>query len=500
MVSRFPLVVERAETFAAAREFFRSASFDDVSLCRALRMDGMSDLNEVRWKELPRETFAPALNLCIDLFLLGARVPDARFQEIGGAPGCAALRALGLVRPAKHQAGEVVCPVWVYPADGCVVASDRRNDPDGEPFEPPEDVVFPAIYGGTLRFLELLPEAGGGDALDLCAGTGIGAFRLARTARSAVASDLTARSAQFAEFNARLNAVAVESLCGDLYAPVSGRRFDVITAHPPFVPSSGQIMVYRDGGETGEEVTRGVVAGLPDHLRPGGRCVILCVGRDAQDGPLEQRVRQWLGAARDQFDVVFGLEKTLGVDEVVETMRRRKENVSLEEAHAIHDRLVRLGTRQFVYGVLLIERFGNAVETKPLRLAMTDLAAARDFAPVLAWRRRRRAAGFFERLAGGRPRLVTGLELTARHAVREGADLVPTEFVFSREAPVSSTLRLDGWVVPLIARLNGEVTVADVYSAAKSQGETPANFPLEPFVELVASLVDRGFLDASDLA
>jgi hypothetical protein len=72
--------------------------------------------------------------------------------------------------------------------------------------------------------------------------------------------------------------------------------------------------------------------------------------------------------------------------------------------------------------------------------------------------------------------------------------------VFSREARVSSTLRLDGWVVPMIARLNGELTVGEVFSAAKAQGETPANFALEPFVELVASLVDRGFLDASNLA
>ena len=164
---------------------------------------------------------------------------------------------------------------------------------------------------GALRFLELMPEAGGGDALDLCGGAGSGAFRLSRTARSAATSDLTPRSAHFAAFNARLNGVDVESLQGDLYAPAAGRRFDVIAAHPPYVPEAGSLFVYRDGGDTGERVTREWSRAFPAHLQPGGRCAILCMGRDAEEGTFEQRVRGWLGEARDEFDVVFGLETTL---------------------------------------------------------------------------------------------------------------------------------------------------------------------------------------------
>src|SRR5262249_6287171 len=163
--------------------------------------------------------------------------------------------------------------------------------------------VFPAIYPGTLRFLRLLPDVHGGDALDLCGGTGIGALRLSRTAQVAVTADLTQRSAFFAGFNARLNGARVTSLCGDLYSPVHGRRLAVITAHPPFVPAIGDTMVYRDGGPTGEEVTRRVVEGLPSHLLPGGDCVILCVARDTEDQTFEQRASDWLGDTKDEFEI-----------------------------------------------------------------------------------------------------------------------------------------------------------------------------------------------------
>ena len=405
----FPLALERTEPFALVREFLRRASYDDTTLCRALRMGSMCDLGEVLWDEVPRDALDPALNLCLDLFLLCRQVPGERLRDACGEAVAEALRTLGLVRASRHDASQVVCPVWLYPVDGFVIASDRRSDPDGDPYERLEDVVFPAIHMGALRFLELMPDAGGGEALDLCGGAGSGAFRLSRTARSAATSDLTPRSAHFAAFNARLNGIDVESLQGDLYSSAAGRRFDVIAAHPPYVPAAGPTFVYRDGGDTGEQVTRGVVAGLPAHLKPGGRCAILCMGRDAEEGSFEQRVGGWLGEARDEFDVVFGHETTLTVDEVVDRMRKRDEPVADGEARAFRDLLVETGTRQFVYGILRIERFAHPAPLEPLRLGMSPRATAADFEPLLAWRRLRREPGLTGRLGRAHPQLEPGL-------------------------------------------------------------------------------------------
>ena len=261
---------------------------------------------------------------------------------------------------------------------------------------------------GALRFLELMPEAGGGDALDLCGGAGSGAFRLSRTARSAATSDLTPRAAHFAAFNARLNGVDVESLQGDLYAPAAGRRFDVIAAHPPYVPEVGSPLAYRDGGETGERVTRGVVAGLPAHLKPGGRCAILCMGRDAEEGTFEERVRGWLGEARDEFDVVFGLETTLTAEEILDRMRERDEPRRRRRGPGL-SRASRGNGNEAVRLRRSADRALRATGTVSSRSRLGDRAwqaTAANFEPFLAWRRLRREPGLTATLGRARPRLL----------------------------------------------------------------------------------------------
>ena len=283
----------------------------------------MSGVGRVDWDKADAAALPAAGRWCVQVFARGRPTEAEAAREMCGEAVLPALLRTGLLRPARKIPETLVCPVWLYPLSGLVIASDRVDDPDGEPFTPPADVVFPAIYAGTLRFLALLPPVCGGEALDLCGGSGIGALVLSGTARTAVSADLAERSALFAEFNARLNDVPVESVCGDLYEPLAGRQFDVITAHPPFVPATGQNMVYRDGGDTGEEVIRGVVAGLPAHLRPGGVCVILCVARDTEQQTFEQRAQEWLGPEPDGFDVVFGLDKVLTVPEVVESIHKR---------------------------------------------------------------------------------------------------------------------------------------------------------------------------------
>ncbi len=168
-------------------------------------MDDMGELGSVCWDRLDCSGWDPALEWCLRVFLRGFRVSMAESLGVCGDQVLAALLDQGLLRPAKDNPSDLVCPVWLYPVDGFVVASDRCDNPEGGPVEAARDVVFPAIYGGTLRFLQLLPAARGGVALDLCGGSGIGALHLARSARQAVTADVTGRSAAFAAFNARLN-------------------------------------------------------------------------------------------------------------------------------------------------------------------------------------------------------------------------------------------------------------------------------------------------------
>ena len=494
MPAKIPLQTGSPVDFSLVRGFFRAAGYDDQTVCRVLGLENMSDVGRVRWDEVKADACSAALRWCLEVFLHCVPADAQESRKVCGAEVFDAFKSLGLLRSARNDPAKVLCPVWLYPVDGFLIASDRRDDPDGGTYEPIEDVVFPAIYAGTLWFLRLLPEARNGEALDHCGGTGIGAMHFLRTARTAATADLTERAAFFADFNARLNDVAITSLCGDLYAPVAGRQFDVISAHPPFVPASGQNMVYRDGGDTGEEVTRRIIEGVPAHLRPGGTCVVLCVARDTKEQTFEQRARDWLGADAGGFDVVFGLEKVLTVEGVVESMRKRGAEIDEEKARQLKVRLESLGTRQFVYGALVIRRTAEAAVQDPLRIHMTPEASAADFDHLLAWRRHCWQPGLGEWLANSRPRPAARLELTARHIVREG-ELTPVEFVFSIENGFRAALRPDAWVVPLIARLVGTKSVAEVFEDAKKTGDLPEGFELKDFADLVRGMIERGFLE-----
>ena len=499
-VTPYPVRIGRPGEFALVRGLLQRIGFDTALLCDALGIARISDVDKVDWRALKLDHVPPPLHWAIALFVRGVAATVAGSQAICGEDTLAAFMALGLLRPAKRDPSLVVSTIWLYPADGFVLISDRRDDPDGEPFTPSDDVVFPAIYEGTLRFLQMLPDVRGGEALDLCGGCGVGALHLARSAKRAVTADVTARSAFFAKFNALLNGATIESLCGDLYAPVAARQFDLISAHPPFVPAFGKSMVFRDGGDTGEEITRRTIEGLPAHLRRGGTCVIVCTARDTEDGKFHQRARAWLGEAGDEFDVVLGWEKTLSVEEAVEGLRTRLVAEGGEDApQKLTERLREFGTRQFVHGALFLRRCDGPIAAPPLSIRATPEAAAADFVRLLAWRQRSRRPSFQEWLAKSRPAFAPKLELKTHHLVQEGR-LVPAEHVFSIESAFESALRPDPFVVPAVKRFDGRRSVEDVFREAKRAGEFPDGFPLEAFADLVRLMVELGFLtlDVSD--
>ena len=96
---------------------------------------------------------------------------------------------------------------------------------------------------------------------------------------------------RFAEFNAALNGLTnVRVLEGDVYAPLGDEHFDVVIAHPPYVPALETEFVFRDAGEDGEQVTRRIVDGLACIiLLPGGQFFCDCMLTDREGATLEQR-------------------------------------------------------------------------------------------------------------------------------------------------------------------------------------------------------------------
>src|SRR4051812_21040672 len=89
----------------------------------------------------------------------------------------------------------------------------------------------PGVFAPRSDALMLIDAASGrlhGDVLDVCAGSGVLGLPAARAARSVTAVDVSRLAVWTARETARLNRRRVETRRGDLFAPVAGRRFDII--------------------------------------------------------------------------------------------------------------------------------------------------------------------------------------------------------------------------------------------------------------------------------
>lgn len=124
-----------------------------------------------------------------------------------------------------------------------------------------------------------------GRALDLCTGSGCVAvaFSRARPTWRITASDVSSEAAGLARENVLRHGVAfsLRVVEGNLFAPLAGERYELITANPPYVPSAElaelapdirdfEPRLALDGGADGLDVVRAVVQGAGSHLEPRG--------------------------------------------------------------------------------------------------------------------------------------------------------------------------------------------------------------------------------------
>lgn len=123
--------------------------------------------------------------------------------------------------------------------------------------------------------------------LDLGTGSGAVAVTLAceRPDAAIAATDSSAEALEVARANAAALGAEVELLQGPWYAPVAGRRFDVVVSNPPYVGAADPHLglgdlrfeprgALTDGSGDGLGSIRAIVSGAADHLNPGGRVLI----------------------------------------------------------------------------------------------------------------------------------------------------------------------------------------------------------------------------------
>lgn len=256
------------------------------------------------------------LALLIRLFLLGDELTPAHIhvalprsanqaQQWGILSGG---RAAVDLRPTTIGARDV----WLASDPGEIVTGDSL----------PANHVL-GLGGASATLADITIRTPVERALDLGTGSGIQTLGLLDHAREVLATDISARALEFAEFNVALNTTmdrltaalgsgasnaaeesrgaggGVEFREGSFFDPVDG-DFDLIVSNPPFVisPRGASLAeyTYRDGGQEGDEVMQHLIATLPRFLRPGGVAQLLANWEVHGDAPWQERVGAWVRA------------------------------------------------------------------------------------------------------------------------------------------------------------------------------------------------------------
>ena len=168
----------------------------------------------------------------------------------------------------------------------------------GRMFSVTPDVLIPRPETETLVEAALARLAPGAPAiLDLGTGSGAIALTLAceRPEARVCATEASAAALEVARANAGALGCAgrVELLEGSWFAPIEGRRFDLVVSNPPYVAagdphlSQGDLRfepeaALTDGSPDGLGALRAVVSGAALHLEPGG-WLLLEHGYDQKD-------------------------------------------------------------------------------------------------------------------------------------------------------------------------------------------------------------------------
>jgi len=230
----------------------------------------------------PLHTLVRLFGLCVSVSEEDARAAFAPLllEEVAG---------LGLV---ERTADGVRPLVALGVTEGLVLAHDR---PDPETFAVRPDHVLAVGPPALLLARLTVRRPAARRALDLGCGGGVQAFLASRHAERVVGVDLNPRALGFARFNARLNGIDnVAWHEGDLFAPVSGERFDLVVTNPPYVVSPESWLLFRDGGGTGDGICERIVAGLRDHLEEGGFATVLANWPLGEGEAWSERPRRWV--------------------------------------------------------------------------------------------------------------------------------------------------------------------------------------------------------------
>ncbi len=492
----------------------------DAALRREIRLPA---LRAVRAALAERSDSASPWSVAVltALFMLGEPVPAIALDAALPRTGAAGAAAVGLVGE-PDETGCVRARVDLRPHEAVDdagevrwwVASDLGELVTGRALAP--DHVL-GIGGAGLTLAGLTPRTPVSTALDLGCGCGIQTLYLLRHAEHVVATDISERALAFTAFNAALAGVSVidgprpgadagsagrlELRFGSLLEPVAGRRFDLIASNPPFVLTPPAVreaglplMEYRDAGGP---VLPALVAGLGEHLEPGGAAVMLGnwehygadSWRDAVSAWIPEELDAWVIEREVQDPVEYA---TMWLRDGGLTPERHAETFDAALGAWIGDFEAR-GVEGIGFGYLIVHRPESP--RGPWRLLEEVSTSGQGvLGPHVAevLRIRELLSGLDDdAVAALRPVLAPDVT-EERHFVPGASE--PTVILLRQGGGLGRTVQASTAVAALAGVADGELSVGQIASAVASLTGVDADALRAELVEAVRRLATHGFL------
>jgi SAM-dependent methyltransferase len=488
------------EQFSTLCEHFVRSGFNEAALRDRLDVQpGRElDLGGLSCRPPRKPKVGDGLDALIYLFILGESLPAAEAASLFPPAVWDALGQTRLVTPDPDVPNRCVAGVALYPIRDLFIASDRWVNPDHSPRKMFADVVYPSLTKSAKQFIDYTSYEPCEDFLELCAGTAPAALLASRSTKNVWATDIAERSIHFAKFNAALNGIHnVIFAQGDLYQPVEGHSFDRIAAHPPYVPVLQPAEIFYGGGESGEEITKRIIAELPPRLKPGGRLYCRTLGIEQPNQSFESRIREWLGERHLEFDVALFVLQNLEPRQfaVEETLIK---NGGREQFAQWEKLFLRNNVRELVIGIVVIQRYTGRRPAFTIRRTMGKHAPATAIEWAMRWEAEMQMEDTVHELLQAKLMTTPGVEIIVRHILRDG-EISPENFTLSIEVPFATDCRVQPWMALLLPRCDGKTTVAELFHMAKQNGWIVPDTPPEEFTRLLATLISGGFLQTEDL-